>query len=37
MLPIIGLIAIIVIVLFIVFSAKRKNRGQDLGDPNAGR
>jgi len=35
MLPIVATVAIIVIVLFIVFSKKRKNQGQDLKDPKA--
>jgi len=33
MLPIVALIAVVVVVLFIVFAMKKKNRGQDLGDP----
>lgn len=37
MLPIVALIAIVVIVLFIVFAMKKRRKGQDLGDPKAGR
>jgi heme/copper-type cytochrome/quinol oxidase subunit 2 len=37
MLPIVALIAIVVIVLFIVFAMRKRNKGQDLGDPKAGR
>jgi uncharacterized membrane protein len=37
MLPIVALIAIVIIILFIVFAKKQKKRGQDLGDPKAGR
>jgi heme/copper-type cytochrome/quinol oxidase subunit 2 len=37
MLPIVALIAIGVIVLFIVFAMRKRNKGQDLGDPKAGR
>jgi hypothetical protein len=37
MLPIVALIAIVVIVLFIVFAMRNRGKGQDLGDPKAGR
>jgi hypothetical protein len=37
MLPVVALIAILVVILFIVFAMKKKSRGQDLGDPKAGR
>jgi len=37
MLPIVALIAIVTVILFIVFAAKKKNRDQDLGDTRAGR
>jgi hypothetical protein len=32
MLPIIGIIAVIAIVYFTVFAAKKKAKGQDLGE-----
>jgi hypothetical protein len=35
MLPIVALIAIVIVILFI--AKKQKKRGQDLGDPKAGR
>jgi hypothetical protein len=37
MLPIVALIAIVAVILFIVFDMKKKNRGQNVGDPTADR
>ncbi len=37
MLPIVALTAIVVVILFIVFAMRKKNQGQDLGGPKAGR
>jgi hypothetical protein len=37
MLPIVALIAIVTVILFIVFAAKRKNHDQDLGESRTGR
>lgn len=37
MLPIVALIAIAVTNFFIVIAMKKKNQGQDIGDPKTGR